>query len=187
MMDLTNLDLLKLQTKFMQNNQDVQGFSAALNDQFRQLAEEIQGILTYARIDELPEEILDILAWQFNIDWYDAKSSIEVKRQAVKDALVVSRIRGTPAAVQRVVEIYFGDGRVEEWFEYGGQPYHFRVVTNNPAATNEQAALLAMAVNSVKNLRSRLESVVIESTENMDLYTGFVLHTGDNLTIRQVV
>jgi phage tail P2-like protein len=186
-MDLSNLDLLKLQTKFMQRDPSVQGFCAALNQQFLDVAAQVQNILIYSRIDELPEEVLDILAWQFNADWYDAESDVETKRQAIKDALLLARIRGTPAAVQRVVEIYFGDGRVEEWFDYGGQPYHFRIVTNNPEATQEKASLLIQAVNAVKRSSARLDSVIIEEAENLSLYTGFVLHTGDHLTLTEVV
>lgn len=186
-MKVSELDLLKLQTKNMQKDLSVQGLSAALSGQFQQITKDITNVLTYTRIDELSEKVLDILAWQFNVDWYDSESDVNTKREAIKDALLVSQIRGTPAAVQRVVEIYFGDGRVEEWFEYGGQPYYFRIVTNNPSATQEQAALLAKAVNSVKNLRSRLEAVIIQNTENMDMSVGFALHTCDYLQIEQVV
>lgn len=186
-MILSDVDLLLLQTKAMQKNVDVRGFTAALNTQLQQIAGQINSVLTYSRIDEVPEEVLDILAWQFKVLWYDATSSLEVKRKAINDALLVARTLGTPAAVEKVVEIYFGDGRVEEWFEYGGQPYYFRVVTNNLDATNAQAALLVKAVDSVKNLRSRLEVVIIESVENMDIYHGHVLQMTDNLTLKQVV
>ncbi|TCZ73064.1 phage tail protein I [Paenibacillus albiflavus] len=186
-MQLDTVDLLQLQTKFMKGDETVQGFSAGLNTQFREIACQVKLAEIYSRIEEQPEEVLDILAWQFNVDWYEAESDIDVKRQAINDALLLSRIRGTPAAVQRVVEIYFGDGRVEEWFEYGGKPSYFRVITNNPEATNDKAALLARAVNSVKNLRSRLETVIIESSENMDMRFGFALHMGDKLKVEQVV
>lgn len=186
-MKTNDVDLLKLQTKTMQKDQDVQGFTSALNEQIQKLASEVINLLTYSRIDQLPEDVLDILAWQFSVDWYDTESDIDTKRKAINEALIVNQIRGTPAAVQRVVEIYFGDGHVEEWFDYGGLPYNFRVVTNNPSATNEKAELLTKAVDSVKNLRSRLETVIIQQVENMDLYMGFALHTGDNLTLEQVV
>lgn len=186
-MDISDADLLKLQTRIMQNNQDVQGFSVALNSQVQQLAGEIAKALIYSNVDTLHEAVLDILAWQFKVDWYDSTSDLATKRQAINDALLIMRMRGTPAAVQRVVETYLGDGQVEEWFDYAGDPYHFRVVTNNPEATTTQAALLAVAVNGVKNLRSVMDSVIIQSTENMSLYYGFVMHTGDFLTLEQVV
>jgi hypothetical protein len=72
-------------------------------------------------------------------------------------------------------------------FHNGGQPGYFRVVTSNPEANNEKASLLSKAVNAVKRFSSRLESVVIITTESMDLYTGFVLHMGDRITLKQVV
>ncbi|MEB3103093.1 phage tail protein I [Ferviditalea candida] len=186
-MDISNVDLLKLQTKVMQNDSDVQGFAAALNAQFQQLAGEIINVLTYSRIDQLSEEVLDILAWQFAVDWYDATSDLATKRQAINDALKIYRIRGTPAAVQRVVEIYFGDGVVEEWWEYGAVPYHFRVTTNNSAATNEKAALLSKAVQAVKRLSAVFDGVVITDVETTPMYFAGIAHTGEFLTVKQVV
>lgn len=186
-MDTKSIDLLSLQTRQMKLDEVVKGMTAALNPQFIEVAEQVINELIYTRIDELPDGVLDILAWQFNVDWYEPDSAIEAKRAAINDALIIKKTLGTPAAVQRVIEIYFGNGRVEEWFDYGGIPGYFRVVTNNPSATGDQAALLIRAVNKVKNLRSRLESVTIESTENMNFYEGFVLQMTDNLTIKQVV
>ena len=34
--------------------------------------EEIRKIQIYTLIDELPEELLDILAYDFKVDWWDA-------------------------------------------------------------------------------------------------------------------
>lgn len=186
-MNLSDVDLLKLQTRYMQNDQDVRGFAAALNNQIRKLAGEVNKILIYGNINDQPEEVLDILAWQFNVAWYDANASIEVKRQAINDALIVARTLGTPAAVEKVVQIYFGDGFVEEWWEYGGQPYHFRIVTNNEDATNAQAALLIKTVNAVKRKTAVLDTVIIQSTESMNLYHGLVLQMTDKLLLKQVV
>lgn len=160
-MQLSEVDLLKLQTKVMQNNEDVQGFSAALSAQYKKLAQEINRILIYGNTTDLPEAALDILAWSMKVDWYDANSTLEMKQRAINDALLVAQIRGTPGAVEKVVEIYFGEGTVEEWFEYGGQPFHFRIVTNNRKVNNEQVELFTRAVESVKNIRSRLQEVII--------------------------
>jgi phage tail P2-like protein len=183
-MDLLNLDLLKLQTKFMRQDKTVVGYSAAVGDQLKKIAEETDKALIYSRIDGLPGEVCDILAWQFGADWYDATADIEVKREAIKDVLYLAKIRGTPAAVQRVVEIYFGDGRVEEWFEYGGDPGYFRVLTSNPEATNEKAQQFTKAVESVKRKSQWLEAVILEETiEARDMYFGGMLHIGEFITI----
>ncbi len=186
-MDFSNIDLLKLQTKTMQNDLAVQGFSAALNTQIKQLASEVINALTYSRIDNLSEAVLDILAWQFNVDWYDANSDLATKRQAINDALLIHQLRGTPAAVQKVVEIYFGDGAVEEWFNYGGQPFHFQVTTNNPEATNEKAALFTKAVQSVQRLSTVFDGVLITDVEIMSLNYAGIAQMGEFLTVEQVV
>ncbi|WP_044480432.1 phage tail protein I [Paenibacillus antibioticophila] len=183
-MDLQNLNMLKLQTKFMRQDKSVVGYSAAVEEQFKKISNETDKAMIYARINELPGEVLDILAWQFGADWYDASVDIEVKREAIKDVLYLAKIRGTPAAVQRIVEIYFGDGRVEEWFEYGGNPGYFRVLTSNPEATNEKAQQFTKAVESVKRKSQWLEAVVLEETISIDdLYFGGVLHIGEYITI----
>lgn len=185
-MDLSNVDLIKLQSRVMRNDNDVIGFSASLSDQIRKLASETNRAQIYGYVDRLPEEALDILAWQFNADWYDANSDIDTKRQAIKDVLHLARIRGTPAAVQRLVEIYFGDGEVEEWFNYGGAPYHFRVVTSNEKAIQENAQFFFRAVNSAKNLRSRLESVIIRARGEIDMHMGLAIHTTDKLRLTTI-
>jgi len=184
---IRDVDVLALQTKFMQQDVAVQGFSAALTPQFRRLAEEAGKVAIYSRIDDLPEDVLDVLAWQFSVDWYDPDADVATKRKAIKEALEIHKIKGTPAAVQRVVEIYFGDGDVEEWFQYGGQPGFFRVRTSNPEATNEKAALFAKAVNAVKRLSAYLEAVILVTSDDLSLYFGGVLHMTEKMTVKQVV
>lgn len=78
------------------------------------------------------------------------------------------------------------EGRVEEWFEYGGNPFHFRVMTNNPEVTQDKAIEFYRAVESVKRLSARLEKVILSQTEEMSLYVGCVLHVGEKMTVRQV-
>lgn len=183
-MNVQDLDLLKLQSKLMQKDEAVIGFSAAISDQLKIIASEVGRALIYSNIDKLPEEALDILAWQFGADWYDSKSDIIVKRQAINDVLYLAQIRGTPAAVQRVVEIYFGDGNIEEWYEYGGDPGYFQVTTNNPDVTTTRAEEFIRVIGSVKRLTAILERVVLSQTESMNLYFGSALHVGEHITIK---
>ena len=43
----------------------------------------------FPRIDELPEEVLDILAADFKIQWYEVDAPVWNKRQAVKECMLV--------------------------------------------------------------------------------------------------
>jgi len=158
-----------------------------LQPQFRQLAEEAKAAFIYSRIDYLDESVIDELAWQLHVDWYDASADITIKRQLIKNAIKVHQLRGTPAAVEEVIQAYFGDGEVQEWFDYGGQPYMFKVVTRNPSVTGEQAEQFMKVLDTVKNTRSHLEEIIIALSGDMNFYFAGVVQTGDFLEIRQVV
>jgi len=98
--------------------------------------DEIEGMKIYTRIDELPEALLDILAYDFRVDWWDPNYSIEEKRQTLKDSWGVHRKLGTKAAVVRAISAIFKDTELIEWFEYGGPPYQFKLLID---ATYENA------------------------------------------------
>lgn len=80
-----------------------------------------------AMVDMLPEHILDVLAVEMGIAWYEPDSDIDVKRNLIKSATNVHMIIGTKEAIQQVVHDYYGDSEVLDWFEYGGSPGHFKV------------------------------------------------------------
>lgn len=136
---------------------------------------------------EIPESMLDVVAAEKHVDFYNSTLPAEQKRQLIARSDFFHQRKGTPAAVEELITILFGEGKVVEWYEYGGEPYHFKVVTNNRSVTNELAQQFIKAVDSVKNKRSVLEKVEISMSEDMNLYVGSVIHTGDKLLIKQVM
>lgn len=187
MKDLKSVDLLELQTNFMKQDPTTKALCAAVTPQLQQVANEVMLCLIYSRIDVLPESVLDELAWQKKIDWYDATADVEVKRQLIKTAPVIKRCLGTPYAVEEVIKIYFGDGELQEWFNYGGDPGMFKVLTNNSAVTGDLAQQFIRVLDAVKRKSSHLEEIIIALSGEMNLYYAGVVHTGDFLEIRQVV
>lgn len=184
-MEIKNIDLLSLQTIQMQQDPTVKAMCATLSPKFQSLGDEVKACLIYTRIDYLSSDILDELAWQMHADWYDSTASIDIKRTLIKNALKVHRYRGTPYAIEQVIQDYFGDGYVEEWFEYEGNPYMFRVITSNTSVTSELANQFTRAVNSVKNMRSHLEEIIINISGEMDLYLAGVIQTADEIILEQ--
>ncbi len=185
-MKLNNLDILSLQTAAMQNDKTTQALSYAINNQVIKILREIELINIYNNIDNLNEELLDQLAYDFDITWYDANSTIDVKRKLVKTGIKINNILGTPYAVEEVIKMYFGDGKVQEWFEYGGDPYKFKVITSNPSVTQELANKFIKILNCVKNERSLLETILISLTGQMDYYSSIIVQITEKSEIRQV-
>ncbi|WP_024831595.1 phage tail protein I [Ruminiclostridium josui] len=186
-MQLGNIDLLKLQTKFMLGDKTTQGFCAALTPQLQGIAGIIKNCMLLARVQELPEAVLDALAHELLVDWYDATADISIKRELIKNSDKVHMYMGTPYSVEQVVQDYFGDGYVEEWFQYDGEPFHFRVVTSNSSATSELAERFTKAIEKVKRKSTVLDQVIVEMAAELPIYYGNVLHIGDVYTVEQVV
>ena len=74
--------------------------------------DEIDSLRIYTRIDELPEWLLDILARDFAVDWYDRSYTLEEKRKTIKDSFYVHRHRGTKAAVERAISAIYPNPKI---------------------------------------------------------------------------
>ena len=83
---------------------------------------EVDRLRLYSAIDQMDEQLLDILAYDFKVDWWDADYSLEEKRRTLKDSWRVHKTLGTRAAVETAISAIYPETTVEEWFEYGGEP-----------------------------------------------------------------
>ena len=158
---LTAENLLRALPEVLRNDESMEALAASVARVLAQRPEEIQRLSIYPRIDELPEELLDILAYDFKVDWWDGDYSLEEKRQTLKDSWRVHRMLGTKAAVETAISAIYPETKVSEWFEYGGNPYHFKLLIDatfeNVSPAKHQRVL--DRVEYYKNLRSVLDEV----------------------------
>ena len=130
--------------------------------------------ILYSRIDDLPEAVLDILAKDFKVEWYDYNWAIEAKRQTIKDSFYVHRHMGTVGAVKTALSDVWPPATVEEWFEYGGDPYYFRAILDG--SNTDMPIIVDSALNAImfyKSARSHLESNV----PAVRVSFGIIIHT----------
>ena len=139
--------------------------SAALADVTARLLarrpEEIERLRIYPAIDRLDEGLLDILAYDFKVDWWDANYSLEEKRRTLKDSWRVHKLLGTKAAVEMAISAIYPQTTVQEWFEYGGRPYHFKLQLDLTGTfwTEERPRRILERVNFYKSLRSHVDGL----------------------------
>lgn len=186
MSNLTDYNIANLIPHSLQQDPFVIALSNAVEKELKEAYNEARVLFNLSDYDNLPEGILDYLAYDQHIDFYEVTLPIEQKRGLLKNSIPWHRKKGTPSAVEGLISTLFDQGRVEEWFEYGGEPYYFRIVTTNKSVTNEKAAEFIRALDSVKNKRSWLETVILESAESMNLVVGAFVHEGDYTIARQV-
>ncbi len=109
--------------------------------------------------DLLHVDFLPFLAWALSVDAWDSSWTEDRKRHAIKAAIALHRVKGTPAALKTALNALELGVQVKEWFEYGGKPYHFRLdveLSDSGLNESEIATIEAVAL-AVKNERSKLE------------------------------
>ncbi|NMB19201.1 MAG: phage tail protein I, partial [Erysipelothrix sp.] len=115
---------------------------------------------------------VDLLAWQFHVDFYDPALSLTAKRNLVKSSILVHKRKGTPWAVRQVCNDAFGYAEIIEWFDYGGEPYHFSILTEGSLVDSVAWQSFFRALESAKNVRSWLDEITISRPLHLDLYYG---------------
>ena len=107
----------------------------------------------------IPEMLLDIIAKEEHLDYYDDRLSAEQKRALIRSSWSVHRKKGTPQAIEEVVSIILDKAKIVEWFEYGGDPYHFRIEIDGPLRSERDLPSAFRAVEKNKRKSTRLESI----------------------------
>lgn len=121
---------------------------------------DLSPLLVYL-VDTVNATALPHLAEQLHLlgeGWQFARDDDE-RRRLLKRAVELHRYKGTRWAIQQVLETLALSGQISEWFEYGGQPYHFRINVDLATRGIDEAtfdALVAL-ITEYKNVRSHLE------------------------------
>ena len=177
---LTKENLVVTLPPALRTDPSVVALAEALSELLAARPAEIERLRIYPAIDTLEEPLLDILARDFKVDWWDPEYSLEEKRRTLKDSWRVHRLLGTRAAVETAISAIYPHTQILEWFEYGGQPYCFKVRTD-AILTEGMADYFSKMIRQVKNARSHIDSVEIHRTVGQEQFAG----TGLALQYRQ--
>lgn len=115
--------------------------------------------------DECPIDLIPFLAWDRSVDVWRNGWTEEQKRAVVAGSVAYHKRKGTPFALELALsQLDFGTS-LTEWFEYGGDPYHFRVTVTSqsrPLTLDDYASMKAI-IYAAKNVRSQLDTVIVNS------------------------
>ena len=97
----------------------------ALDGELQQITKAIEEVIMMPNIRGQPEDIVDSLAWQLHVDFYEPLGlDLDRKRALVENSLRWHMHKGTKYVLEEMIRILFFDNfKIEEWFEYGGRPY----------------------------------------------------------------
>lgn len=169
MIELRESQIAQVMPEYFSQNASVQALSYALGAAVKRLINYCGNIGVFSVIDTAPDYVLDMLALELNTPYYDDSLRAETKRILIKNTFVWYMKAGTPAAVEELVKSVFGHGKVHEWYQYGGEPYAFRLTTNADAKL-EAIDEFEKLINRVKNIRSHIDGVMFVREQETMVY-----------------
>ena len=163
---LTTENMLRTLPSVLRNDSAMLALGTTIANVLSARPAEIDKLTIYAAIDRLPSPVLDILAQDFKVDWWDADYSLEEKRNTLKQSWHVHRTLGTKGAVETAISAIYPNTKVSEWFSYNGMPYHYKLlldVTYESVAPSKHARVVER-VAFYQNLRSVLDGIEYVAT-----------------------
>ncbi len=181
-----NIGLAELMPPGMTEDPKIRAECAALDAAHNLVIQAIQSVFILTEADRQNDSVTDMLALQQHVDYYNQALPLETRRKLVKNSGHIHRIKGTPAAVEEVARIVFGSATVQEWFDYGGKPFCFRVLINEFPNSDKQMEEVRRAIVSAQNARSHLDDVIIiASIATATAYLAGVVQMSVNFTLAQ--
>lgn len=166
----------------------VNHLAKALQNSLDNMLDWVDKINYRMNIDLLPDEIIEHLLWESHITWNEGlglATTREQKINLIKNSIELHRLKGTPAALEMVFRLINIDCRMQEWFQYGGTPYHFKLKlrVTDKGLNEDTLKLLEMLVMEYKNVRSWLETLSIYYTSNCTMYIASVALSSEKITV----
>lgn len=179
---LTASNLLASLPQVLQDDESMAALASSIATVLEKRKDEIRSVAIYPRIDELPGDLLDILAKDFKVDWWDKSYSLETKREILKTSWNTHRILGTKEAVTTALCALYDQFEIKEWWEYGGEPGYFKVETQSSRLVDELDTFRT-SLSAVKRLSAHLEKIAIVSKPSQKIYVGFAVRKASRITI----
>lgn len=177
MIKLQDAELTSILPPYIKNNPDVQAISYAFKMGMKKFLQYAQLSALYGAVDILPEKMIDILALELQSQYYDESLLLEVKRGIVKNSLAWYSKGGTVSAVEELIQVVFGEGKLEEWFQFGGTPGTFRIKLNMGDYDTEINIQNVMEkIKRYKKLSAHFAAIVIGYYFNVPIYYTNAIH-----------
>ena len=154
---------------------EILALANALDTQLQEITKAIDEAVIMPRIREQPEDVVDSLAWQLHVDFYEPLGlDLDKKRELVANSLLWHKHKGTKYVVEEMMRTLFcPEFWIEEWFAYGGRPYFFRARIGSQPMSEEYLAEAVHALNTAKNERSWLDYIIFNfEMEPAPMYIG---------------
>lgn len=145
----------------------------AFDMQKKKFLEHIKKVYLWADINNVDENKLDFLAVENRVLFYDSSFPADTKRKLIENSVYWHMILGTRQSMEEIINIIFGNENtaIEEWYMYGGDPYHFRIlIDSSNKNTMIDMNYIEHKIKLYKRLSAHLDSINIRKVRKGILY-----------------
>jgi hypothetical protein len=182
--------LLDLCTPSISYDSQVQAACEAFDYQMFEIIDETGQVCFIPNIMGLTDpKLVDILAWQFNVDGYDPTRPLEFRKNLVQQSIIWHKRKGTRALVEEVMHTYWpGGATLEEWFQYRdpfppAQPdpnwhdrYRFRIMVDQAVIPPDQENAALALIDRYKPVSRWCEKIVYSRVSTCNIgWAGMTL------------
>jgi len=120
---INQVSLLDLLPENLRSDEKIIASAKAIDEQLNKINNTTPQLLIYKNINLQSERVIDELAKEESVDFYDTSYSRDTKINLIKNAGAWNRRKGTASVVEEVVKEVFSSAKVIEWYEYGGASF----------------------------------------------------------------
>lgn len=170
-MKIDDPQTLRLLPPWMRDDEANIALSSAMDELIKKPGKRAKSPRIWDQLEQLTDGELDEIAWELDIDWWVPSWEREQKIRTIRMASAIMQKRGTKWAVEQLAIAAFGLGEVTEWYEYGGEPYYFKILTSAILTPGAISQIVSM-IDKVKNARSHLEAIGVTRRIDQKVYSG---------------
>lgn len=171
-------DIERLVPRFLLADKNGWALCQGIEKAFRAMIDAAnEGVKILTDVEAMPEWRLDECAWEMNC-LYDYNADVDSKRAWIRSAIQCGRVLGTPGGLKQYLEGVFDRVEIKENWDYGGDPYHYKVETWGEW-TPDKENWLKEAADEAGSLRSVNDGLIIHNTpaeSELQVYVGIALY-----------
>ena len=170
-------EMLDLLSSPYKEDVDIQALSYAMKVGFQYFQGMLNNVFLLSEIDDLDEWILDCLAIDFRLPYYDRGYELEKKRELVKLAFDSNYLSGSLEAISRLADAIFGETDVTRTGNA-----EFSISIGGALKANELEAV-ATTLENVKAFRDNLKNVNVTRTAISEDFIGSAIQSFTEFTV----
>lgn len=158
---ITQETMLSVLPSVLSKDEGMTGLARMIGWIVGETAGKVDAPAVFQNIGNLNEDLLDILAADLKVDWYDFDADIDTKRKQIIGNWNVRKRLGTTAAVKNALRDVWPDSTIEEWFTYGGAPGCFKVLLSLNSQGTVQFDKAIRMIEIFKPVRAHIDGYPI--------------------------